>query len=378
MLYKFLETNRAAILSLSEEKTLKLAGILPSSTKLKEGLPLFFDQLVKILKAKNPQTVNSEVLEAAAIHGKELLNLGYTLSHVVHAYGAMCQAITEFAVNKKIKIETQEFNDLNQSLDIAIAAAVSEFEFHSVHRAHEKEVHRLGFLVHELRNALSSASVAQGMIKAGIVGAGGSTARALEENLVRMGSLIDRSLSEIRMRSDPEILSEKFYLHDLVDQIVTTAKFEAAAKNQVVSSDVGSDFDMESDRQLLLSAIANFVQNAIKYSKNGGNILISATKEKNDRIGIKVKDECGGLPADRVDSLFKPFVKGGVDQSGMGLGLTISQRAISLMNGNVSVQNSPGNGCSFVIDMPRVYVTADPATSVSGKDSVQPPFRKKD
>jgi len=322
--------------------------------------------------------VNAEVLDAAANHGKELLNLGYSLSHVVHAYGALCQSITEYAILKKTKISAEEFNDLNQSLDIAIATAVSEFEFHSALNTHEKEVQRLGFLVHELRNALSSATVAHGMIKAGMVGTGGSTSKALEENLTRMRILIDRSMSEIRLRSDPEIFVEKFFLHNLIDQIVTTANFEASVKNQTVTSDVGDKFEMESDRQFLLSAIANFVQNAIKYTKSGGNILISASEEKNDRVGIKIRDECGGLPPDRIAGLFEPFKKEGMDQTGLGLGLTISKRAIGLINGNVAVQNDPGHGCVFVIDMPRVFVPSlSRSTSVSGKDSIQPPFRKK-
>jgi len=379
MLYKFLESNRSVILSNTEEKTLRLAGILPSSERLQKGLPLFLEQLISILKDKNPQKENSRLLDGAAKHGKELLLLGYSLSHVVHSYGAMCQAITELAADKNSNIQAHEFNDLNQSLDIAIASAVSEFEFHSTNIAHEKEVQHMGFLVHELRNALSSATIANQMIKKGVVGTGGSTAKVLEENLARMRTIIDRSLLDIRMRTDPEILVEKFFLHNLISQIVTTAAFEALGKNQILSADTNAEIEIQSDRQLLLSAIANFVQNAMKYTKTNGNIIISTILEKNDRVRIEITDECGGLPEERIANLFEPFTKEGLDQSGLGLGLTISQRAISLIQGSVSVRNNTGKGCTFVIDIPKVYTPKTAATSTISKgiDSVQPGFRKR-
>ncbi len=122
---------------------------------------------------------------AAASHGKEFLKLGYSLSHVVHSYGSMCQSFTELATQKNANISPQEFNILNGCLDIAIASAVSEFQFRSNEATEERELQHLGFLAHELRNALSSATVAHEMIKAGLVGVGGSTASVLEANLSR-------------------------------------------------------------------------------------------------------------------------------------------------------------------------------------------------
>ena len=58
MLYEFLQEYRAEILALAEEKTLKLAGSLPSSEKLKMGLPIFFEQLIAYMK--NPDAESSE------------------------------------------------------------------------------------------------------------------------------------------------------------------------------------------------------------------------------------------------------------------------------------------------------------------------------
>ncbi len=377
MLHEFLEKYRKEILLLSEEKTLKLAGIRGGSDQLKLGLPLFYVQLIRVLEHKLSSNPPEELLVAAAEHGKEFLRLGYSVSHVVHAYGAMCQAITELATIKGANISSSEFNILNGCLDVAIAAAVSEFQFRSVEANEAREVQHLGFLAHELRNALSSATLAQEMIKAGLVGTGGSTAAVLEANLSRMRHLIDRSLSEVRMRADVDLFVEKFRLVDLLDQILITAKIDADKKQQILTCEADWKIEIETDRQFILSAIANLIQNAVKYSKSGGKIYLRA-KTSTDRVLIEIEDACGGIEAGKIDALFKPYVKSSGDRSGLGLGLAITQRAVYLCQGKISVHNNPGHGCAITIDIPRkIVVDTSQRSSVPGVKSVQPDFTKK-
>jgi signal transduction histidine kinase len=364
LLYQFLEENRAEILALSEEKTVKLAGLLPSSSELKRGLPVFYEHLIQYLKSPKNGPSDDKIVTGAANHGRELLRLNYSLSHVVHAYGAMCQAITELAQRRKADISTLEFNELNLCLDVAIASAVSEFQFHSVQASEEREIQHMGFLVHELRNALSSATIAHEMIKQGLVGAGGSTARVLEENLAHMRNLIDRSLSEIRMRADPHVFVDKFRLSTLVDQILLTAQSEARQKKQILSNETDPEIEMETDRQLLLSIVANLTRNGIKYTKVAGHISVRA-KVSAENIVIEVDDECGGIDPAISKNLFKPFVS-------QGLGLTIVQRAVSLLQGKISVHNNPGKGCVFMIEIPKKLTPTLLSRSASGENSVQP------
>lgn len=377
MLHKFLEKNRADILRLSEEKTRTLAGLRGASERLKLGLPLFYEQLIRALQERLGDKPPDDMLLTAAAHGKEFLRLGYSLSHVVHAYGAMCQAITELATIKNARISPEEFNTLNGCLDVAIASAVSEFQFRSNLANEERETKHLGFLAHELRNALSSATVAHEMIKAGLVGTGGSTANVLEANLARMRNLIDRALSEVRMRADSEALIEKFRLSDLFDQIITTANMDAAKRKQTITAEVDWKIEIEADRQFMLSAVANLVQNAIKYTKPSGKIWLKG-RQSGDQVFIEVEDECGGLDVDKVSSLFEPYVQENADRSGLGLGLAITQRAVHLSQGKITVENKPGKGCSFIIEIPqKLSPTASTKSAVQGKDSVQPKFRKK-
>jgi hypothetical protein len=157
MLYEFLRDNRDEILALTERKSRALTGVRPSSEQLKQGLPIFLNQLMAILKLESAAVLQAEidaagmvkasnendepglakaagrlgdaaVARAAGMHGAELLRLGYTLSHVVHAYGSICQSITGLATEKKAVITASEFRDLNMTLDVAIAGAVTEYQ----------------------------------------------------------------------------------------------------------------------------------------------------------------------------------------------------------------------------------------------------------
>ncbi len=113
-----------------------------------------------------------------------------------------------------------------------------------------------------------------------------------------------------------------------------------------------SNLEVDVDRQLFVSALANLVQNAIKFSKPGGTIHVR-TRQEGDRILTEVEDECGGLPEGKIDELFESGVQKGKDRSGMGLGLAISKQAIERNLGEIRVENLPGKGCIFIIDLPK-------------------------
>jgi signal transduction histidine kinase len=111
----------------------------------------------------------------------------------------------------------------------------------------------------------------------------------------------------------------------------------------------------------VLSALGNLVQNAIKYSKKGGSIHITAV-EKNKMIEIDVSDECGGISNEKIAEMFKPFQQLNEDRSGLGLGLNIARKAIAHCGGNLTVK-SIGSGCTFKMQLP-LYLEAIVKTSL--------------
>jgi signal transduction histidine kinase len=104
-----------------------------------------------------------------------------------------------------------------------------------------------------------------------------------------------------------------------------------------------------------MSAISNLVQNAIKFTKVNGTISIRG-RSLGERVLIDIEDECGGLAPGKLEEMFLPFSRIGENKTGMGLGLSISQRAVTLNKGLLTVANLPGKGCIFTIDLPRALV----------------------
>lgn len=366
LLNEFLLKNRVEIIRTSQSRMISLAALRPTSEQLERGLPIFFDKLVEVMD-KHSQVVSTndevDITDAAALHGKELLRLGYTLTHVVHSYGAMCQAITEVASLKKAPVTALEFHVLNRCLDIAIAGAVTAFESVRHHEDKTREVVHLGTVAHELRNALNRARISFQMLSKGIVGLGGSTSKVLERSLDDMNLLINRSLSEVRLKVDHALNEEYFTIIEIVSQLVVTAEIEAERKYQTISVQVDPNIGVVTDRHMVLGALGNLIQNALKFTNEEGSITILGRSE-GDQVVIEVRDQGGGISIDKIKDLFKPFAQQNKDKSGMGLGLLISKEAIEKCGGTISFENIEG-GCVFTIRLPARY----PAVK-SGADPV--------
>jgi signal transduction histidine kinase len=110
---------------------------------------------------------------------------------------------------------------------------------------------------------------------------------------------------------------------------------------------------VEGDRELLGSAVSNLLQNAFKFTHEKGQVrvrtIVAAT-----RVLIEIEDQCGGLLPKQIEQLFLGRHTSRGPSSGMGLGLSISKRAIEAMRGTLSARTQANTGCVFTIDLPRL------------------------
>jgi len=380
-LHEFLVDNKEEILCMTETKSLALAGPLPSSDQLKQGLPVFFQQLISILLLERPAFTipakdkaaaskaakhsdeaaiavasgnpeEAKVAQSASLHGAEMLRLGYTLSHVVHAYGSMCQSITELASKKDVEISTEAFHDLNQCLDVAIAGAVTEFQDHRNTQLKSREIEQLGCFAHEMRNLVACASMSYQLVKKGTVGLGGSTGQVLEKSLKKMEDLIERSMAEVRQNINQKIHVETVPLLTIVDLILVTARIEAQSRNQTIETKIDASLNIQADQLAFQSALTNLIQNALKFTRAGGRIEVRG-KLEDENVVVEVEDECGGWKAGTKETLFKAFAQNNENRVGLGLGLRIALRAIELNHGTLEARDLPGKGCVFTITLPK-------------------------
>jgi signal transduction histidine kinase len=110
--------------------------------------------------------------------------------------------------------------------------------------------------------------------------------------------------------------------------------------------------DEEKARQILI----NLLSNAVKFTPSGGEIRVACTDDA-DGVRITVTDNGAGIPADRLESIFEPFVQ--VDrgltsrQEGTGLGLAISRDLARHMGGQLTASSTIGEGSTFTLTLPR-------------------------
>ncbi|HXS99688.1 MAG TPA: HAMP domain-containing sensor histidine kinase [Elusimicrobiota bacterium] len=351
MLYEFLVANRERILELTRKKTARISEDKPTTLQSERGLPEFYDHLAAELereaKSQPKRVQRKHGPGSTARHGKEMSRLGYTVSQVVDGYAVISEAITEVAKAAKAPIKPKEFGALNLALDLAISEAVEGFG----KRMGESVCNeRMGALAHELRNALTAAIIAHSMVRKGVVGTGGSTNALLERNLSRMRDIIDRSFSEVRMKHEKSADLRPMRVLDIVEEVEATSG--ARERGREIELDVDPHLRIVGDHHYLISALSNLVQNAVKYSKEGGTIWVRG-RESGARVLLEVEDRCGGLPKGKAEELFQPFVQKSSDRSGLGLGLTIARRAAALNGGTLEVRDLPGEGCVFTISLPK-------------------------
>ena len=179
-----------------------------------------------------------------------------------------------------------------------------------------------------------------------------------------LGNLIDRSLAEVRMTAGLPVQHHLFSLADFIAEIKLSATLEAQVKGcQFTVSEVDPLLAIDVDRDLLLAATGNLLQNAFKFTEPQSEVTLNAYALA-DRILIDVQDHCGGLPPGLAEEMFQPFTQGAQDRSGLGLGLSIARRSVEANNGVLSVRDLPGSGCVFTIDLPRHFLLA--ASPVAG------------
>ncbi len=109
------------------------------------------------------------------------------------------------------------------------------------------------------------------------------------------------------------------------------------------------------DRMRLKQIMLNLISNGIKYNRKGGTVRIFCTKEGEDKVRIHVKDTGKGIMGSKLEELYKPFDRLGEENSeveGSGIGLTITQKLVELMNGQIFVESELGVGSCFSIELP--------------------------
>jgi two-component system clock-associated histidine kinase SasA len=222
-------------------------------------------------------------------------------------------------------------------------------------------------LAHDLRNPLTAASIAMETLDMGFHPKAGQVNRltpALINQLIRQArsqlQKINGMITDILQASqgnDAElnIHPQPIDLAPLCHDILETLKSRCQAKALKVETDIPADLpkvyiDEERIRQVLI----NLVDNAIKYTSDGGKIQLSALHRTTQKVQVSLCDTGLGIPEDQQHAIFDEHMRlsRDRDQSGYGIGLYLCQRIIRAHYGRIWVDSVLGQGSCFHFTLP--------------------------
>ncbi len=173
-----------------------------------------------------------------------------------------------------------------------------------------------------------------------------------------------RSVSEIvedlfllaRADSGQRVLSpSRFYLDELLDDVVRSMRSLAARKQLDLETDLARECMIEADEALVRRLLFNLLQNSVKYSVNGGSVKVLLIRTSTTDYSIEVSDSGPGIPAEEWTRIFDRFYRGprAGTESGSGLGLSIARSIAELHGGSLQVADSTSSGSTFRVVLPR-------------------------
>ena len=175
----------------------------------------------------------------------------------------------------------------------------------------------------------------------------------------RLTAIVDRLLAVARLDTgDLQVQLAATDVGAVVQEVVAAAEQSLGGSGHEFVLDLPSEaIEADADRDKLRQIVTDLVENAVKYSPDGGTITVSARRRDNETVEIAVDDEGIGIPESERARIFTKFYRAeseGRDlaSGGSGLGLFIAKELLAAMRGRIWVRPTDGRGSSFVFTLP--------------------------
>ncbi|QAR34356.1 sensor histidine kinase [Geovibrio thiophilus] len=274
---------------------------------------------------------------------------GYIL-RPVRLMNARTRSITERHLNLRIPLKekagaSDEFNTLAMTLNGV---------FDRLENAFNKQKRLIADASHELKTPLSIMRLITDEVNmSGSISA--DDARRLSEQVLRMERLVKNILNLSTLELDSGISAEAVELRSMLEALKEDYSLLASERGISIVSEftgvltVGGDFDK------LFRAFSNILDNAVKYTSDGGIIRITGFRT-DETVKIKIFNTGAGIPAASIGRVFEQFYR--VEESrasrygGSGLGLAIVKRIIELHKGEINIESVQGESATVTVILP--------------------------
>ncbi|HYH61237.1 MAG TPA: ATP-binding protein [Solirubrobacterales bacterium] len=280
----------------------------------------------------------AEMIMIASVSVATLLTMVWVSTQVGRAETGLIDAVTTATVAREaLEEETERLFELSEQRD-RLVTRVS----------------------HELRTPLTSV---KGYVEALLEGEGGELDPAQRElaavalrNAVRLEHLIADLLLLSRVEAGQlELRAGQVEIRGMIDLLARDLEQLARESRVTLVVEVEPGLEWSVDRERLEQAITNLVSNAIKYSPEGGPVLIRARQAASE-LWIEIVDKGVGVPKEEIGQLGERFFRASTagEASGTGLGISITKELIELHGGWLEVESKLGSGSIFRLRLPPV------------------------
>jgi signal transduction histidine kinase len=179
----------------------------------------------------------------------------------------------------------------------------------------------------------------------------------IKKHTQRLGNIIDDLLRLSELESGGGIEMTEFDLKGLIDEVVMGFGHALSAKRQNLTvTHTTDDFIIRGDRDKLEQVFVNLIDNATKYTEEGGHIKVQLADNDNS-VMVTIEDNGIGIPKEDVERVFERFYR--VDKAhsrevgGTGLGLSIAKHIVLAHKGEICIDSESGKGTKVLVTLPK-------------------------
>jgi signal transduction histidine kinase len=210
---------------------------------------------------------------------------------------------------------------------------------------------------HELKTPIAAIRAHLENLLDGVEAPDPATLQVMLTQTERLSRLIDQLLELSRLESgELPLRREEIELAPLVSQVLSEIEVARSDRGVEVASDVPDDLPpIEADRERVHQVLFNLLDNAVRFTPNGGSVRVSAERH-NGSVEVRVADTGVGISAEHLPRLFERFYRADPARSrgdgGTGIGLAIARSVVEAHGGHITARSEPGSGSVFAFDLP--------------------------
>ena len=309
-------------------------------------------------------------------NGVQSLDLLFNENDTIEKWWDECDETAVHAEHTWPRIPSKLPNEENRRYFDVIASynkgTSSEVVITLIDRTHlysvsEEELDFIAFAAHELRGPITVIrgylDVLQDELKETLQPEQVELFHRLVVSANRLSGYINNILNTSRFdRRHLKMHMAQTNIVDVYDTVRDDMQMRANAQARSLSVVIPEGLpDIAADTASLGEVFANLIDNAIKYSNEGGAIVVTASS-KGDTVEIAIEDHGIGMPGNVVSNLFQKFYRSHRSRetvAGTGIGLYISKAIVESHGGNISVRSEEGHGSTFTVSLPTYQIVAD-------------------